>query len=199
MTVLAVIPPSEHVHWWFATGVLLLGLCLLARAVVGPEVWDRRPWRRYLWPGLTFALGMLMFPVMVLFTRSTLHMLAHGVWAQVMLLAGAASLGVAAGKLKHPAWNLAVPFALFVSGLSFLIHEQNPWLYSRSSFGHHMAGVVLLIGGLFPLALAWRPRWTPAAVGYALVFVVIAIVLFADRDVAPIFGHLDPDAGAPHR
>ena len=25
-------PPAEHVHWLFATGFLLLGLCLLARA-----------------------------------------------------------------------------------------------------------------------------------------------------------------------
>src|SRR5262249_44955989 len=48
----ALIPPSEHVHWWFATGFLILGLCLLARAIAGPAVWDRRPWRRYLFPGL---------------------------------------------------------------------------------------------------------------------------------------------------
>ena len=27
-------PPSEHVHWLFATGVLLLGLLLLAGAFV---------------------------------------------------------------------------------------------------------------------------------------------------------------------
>ena len=42
-------PPAEHVHWLFATGFLLLGLCLLARALVGEEVWSRRPWRAYLW------------------------------------------------------------------------------------------------------------------------------------------------------
>ena len=28
-------PPAEHVHWLFATGFLLLGVCLLARAIVG--------------------------------------------------------------------------------------------------------------------------------------------------------------------
>lgn len=199
MTVVAAIPPSEHVHWWFATGLLLVGLCLLARAVVGPDVWNRRPWRRYLWPGLTFALGLLMFPVMVFFTSSTVHMLAHGVWAQVMLLAGAVSLGMAAGKLTHPAWGLAMPFAFAVSGAAFLFHEQNGWLYSRSSFGHHLSGWILVVGALFPLVLARRPRSTPAAVGYALVFLALAVVLYADRDVAPIFGHLDPDAGAPHR
>ena len=34
-------PPAEHVHWLFATGFLLLGLCLLARAIVGDEVWSQ--------------------------------------------------------------------------------------------------------------------------------------------------------------
>jgi hypothetical protein len=53
-------PPSEHVHWLFATGFLLLALCLLAEAVVGTDVWRRRAWRAYLWPGLAFALGVLM-------------------------------------------------------------------------------------------------------------------------------------------
>lgn len=199
MTVAARIPPSEHVHWWFATGVLLVGLCLLARAIVGPEVWDRRAWRRYLWPSLAFGMGLAMFPVMVLFTSSTVHMLAHGVWAQVMLLAGAASLGLAAGRLTHPTWHYAVPFAFLVSGAAFLFHEQNGWLYSRSAFGHHLSGWILVVGAVFPLALARRPRSLPAAAGFALVFVALAIVLYADRDVAPIFGHLDPQAGEPHR
>ena len=35
------IPPSEHVHWLFATGFLLVGLCLFTEAIVGPEVWRR--------------------------------------------------------------------------------------------------------------------------------------------------------------
>ena len=55
-------PPSEHVHWLFATGFLLLGLCLLGEAIVGTEVWRRRAWRAYLWPGLAFALGVLLWP-----------------------------------------------------------------------------------------------------------------------------------------
>src|SRR5205823_11659238 len=69
-----VTPPAEHVHWLFATGFLLLGLTLVAEVVVGPEVWRRRAWRAYLWPGLLFALGLLMWPVMVFFTNSTIHM-----------------------------------------------------------------------------------------------------------------------------
>ena len=72
-------PPAEHVHWLFATGVLLLGLLLLAEAIVGREVWRRRKWRAYLWPSLLFGLGVFMWPVMVLFTNSTIHMLAHSV------------------------------------------------------------------------------------------------------------------------
>ena len=38
-------PPAEHVHRMFATGFLVLGLCLLAEAIVGPEVWGKRRWR----------------------------------------------------------------------------------------------------------------------------------------------------------
>jgi hypothetical protein len=35
--------------------------------------------------------------------------------------------------------------------------------------------------------------------GFALTFVVLAIFLYCDRDLAPVFGHLSPLAGAPHR
>jgi hypothetical protein len=31
------------------------------------------------------------------------------------------------------------------------------------------------------------------------VFVVISVSLYCDRDIAPVFGHLSPAAGAPHR
>ena len=51
-------PAAEFVHWMFATGFLLLGLCLLAEAIVGTEVWRRRAWRAYLWPGGMFLLGL---------------------------------------------------------------------------------------------------------------------------------------------
>ncbi len=199
MRLLALMPPAEHVHWWFATGFLILGLCLLARAIVGPEVWDRRPWRRYLWPSVAFLMGILMWPVMVFFTNSTLHVLAHGAWAQVMMLAGAAELGLAAGKLRDPRWRLTVPLAFLVSGAAFLVHEQNGWLYSRSAFIHHLAGWLLIGGAVFPLLAAFRPRSLVSNVGFAAVFIALAVALYASRDVAPIFGHLSPEAGAPHR
>jgi len=34
---------------------------------------------------------------------------------------------------------------------------------------------------------------------FALTIVTVSVMLFSDRDVAPIFGHLSPLAGAPHR
>jgi hypothetical protein len=192
-------PPAEHVHWMFATGFLLLGLLLLARVVVGEEVWRRRAWRAYLWPSLLFALGVLMWPVMVFFTNSTIHLVAHGAWAQTMMLAGAAELGLLRGKLHRRAWHLAVPLALAVSGASLLIHEQNGWLFARAAFLHHIMGWTALVGAIFPLIAIVRPRSRVWGSGLALTLVVIAVFLYADRDVAPIFGHLSPLAGEPHR
>jgi hypothetical protein len=126
-------------------------------------------------------------------------MLAHSAWAQVMMLAGGAELGRVRGKLKSDLWLLAVPLAFVVSGASFLVHEQNPWFFQRSAFLHHLIGWMMLGAAVFPLARAIRPRSTAANTGFALTFVVLAIVLFCDRDLAPIFGHLSPLAGEPHR
>jgi hypothetical protein len=192
-------PPAEHVHWLFATGFLLLGLCLLAEVVVGTEVWRQRAWRAYLWPGLAFALGVFMWPVMVFYTNSTIHMLAHGVWAEVMTFAGGVELARVRGKLHSSAWSLAMAAAFVVSGLAFLVHEQNPWFFMRSAFLHHLLGWTLLIAAVFPLARTVRPRSSVAAAGFALTFVVIAVALYCDRDVAPVFGQISPFAGAQHR
>jgi hypothetical protein len=191
-------PPAEHVHWLFATGFLAVGLFLLAEAIVGPEVWARRRWRLYLWPSALFVLGLLMWPVMVFFTNSTIHMLAHGSWAQVMMLAGGAHLGLVHGKLKSRLWELTMPLALVVSGAAFLIHEQNGWLFARSSFVHHVCGWTLIAGAIFPLARTWRPRVFGFDAGYALVYVVLAVVLFTARDASPIFGHFSAGV-VPHR
>jgi hypothetical protein len=192
-------PPPEHVHWWFATGLLLLGLCLLTRAIVGAEVWDRRPWRRYLWPGLLFVLGILLWPVTVFFTNSTMHTVAHAAWAQTTMLAGAVGLALAAGKLRNPLWGLTMPLGLVVSGAAFLVHEQNGWLFSRSAFVHHACGWILIVGAFVALALTFRPRSAALAAAFGLTFVLLAVVLYTDRDVAPVFGHLSPEAGIQHR
>jgi hypothetical protein len=144
-------------------------------------------------------MGVLMWPVMTFFTSSTMHMLAHGAWAEVMMLAGATELALVRGKLRSPLWRLSAALAFVVSGAAFLIHEQNPWLYQRSSFLHHTLGWLLVAATLVGLLRAFRPRSVAVGSAFALVFVVVAVLLYADRDVAPIFGHISPSAGVPHR
>ena len=192
-------PPAEHVHWLFGTAFLLLGLCLLAEAIVGPEVWRRRRWRAYVAPSFVFVMGVFMWPVMVFFTNSTLHMLAHGAWAEVLMFAGAVELALVRGKLQSNWWRLAMTAAFVVSGAAFLVHEQNAWLFQRSAFLHHLLGWTLLTAAVFPLLRAVRPRSQTAAAGFALTFVVIAVLLYSDRDVAPVFGHISELAGTPRR
>ena len=96
-------------------------------------------------------MGVLMWPVMVFFTSSTIHMVAHGSWAQVMMLAGAAELGLVRGKLTSPLrGGSALPLAFVVSRPAFLLHEQNPWFFQRSAFLHHLLGWTLLGVALLP-------------------------------------------------
>ena len=188
-------PPPEVVHWMFGTGFGFLGLCLLAETIVGREVWRRRSWRAYLWPSVAFLMGIFMWPVMVFYTSSAIHMLAHGVWAQALMVAGAAQLGLVRGKLRNALWELTVPLALAVSGAAFLIHEQNPWLFSRAAFLHHALGWTAVAGALITTARFVRPRSPTFNAGFALMFLAFAALLFCDRNVAPIFGHLSPLAG----
>jgi hypothetical protein len=192
-------PDPQFVHWLFATGFLILGVCLLAEAVVGSEIWGRRPWRAYLWPAAAFVMGVGMWPVMILYTNSTLHMVAHSAWAQVLMLAGGAELALARGKLSSRYWHLTVALALFVSGIASLVHEQNGWLFSRSAFIHHSMGWVMIAGALFPLARTFRPRSFALGAGFAATFVVVSVLLYSHRDVADIFGNLSPAAGEARR
>src|SRR3954454_22586896 len=151
-------PRAEMVHWLFATGILFVGLCLLCEAIVGQEVWSARPWRKYLWPGVAFGMGVLLWPVMVFFTISSIHMYAHGSWAEVLMLAGGAELALVHGRLTSPLWRLTWPLAFVVTGLAFIIHEQNPWFFARSASLHHLLGWTFLVSALVPLALVWRPQ-----------------------------------------
>lgn len=199
MTVASLIPQAEMVHWWFAAGFLLLGLLLLAEGVVGREVWGRRTWRLYLWPGLLFLMGVLLWPVMALYTNSTIHMVAHGSWAQALMLAGGAELGLVHGKLHSQYWRLCMALAMVVSGGALLAHEQQSWLFARAAFLHHTLGWTILAGAVFPLVQAFRPRSFVAATGFATTILVVSVMLFCDRDVAPIFGHFSQLAGVPHR
>ena len=190
-------PRAEIVHWLFASGFLLLGLLLLAEAIVGRDVWRKRRWRMYLWPALAFVLGVLLWPVSVFFTSSTLHMVAHASWAETAMVAGAAQLALARGKLQSRWWTLAVSVSMAVSGAAFLIHEQNPWFFSRAAFLHHALGWTVLVAAIFPIGQTLRPRAFGWNVGFAMSWVTVAVLLFCDRDLAPIFGHLSPLAGAP--
>jgi hypothetical protein len=199
MIVASIQPHAEFVHWWFATGFLILALFLWAEILVGPEVWGRRPWRRYLWPGTCFLMGVLMWPVMALFTNSMIHMVAHGSWAQALMVAGGAELGVVRGKLHSQYWRLATFAGLLVSGTALLVHEQNGWFFARAAFLHHTLGWFVVGASFFPLVQAFRPRSMIAASGFATTFAVMAVLLYCDRDVAPIFGHLSTYAGVPHR
>jgi hypothetical protein len=194
-----VLPRAEMVHWGFGAGILFIGLCLLSEAIVGTEAWRMRPWRAYLWPGVAFGLGVLLWPVMALFTNSAIHMYAHGSWAEVLMLAGGAELGLVRGRLKSAYWRLTWPLAFVVSGTAFIVHEQNPWLFARSAFLHHLLGWTLVAMAVFPFALVWRPRSTGLRAAFAVTIVAVSVMLFSDRDVAPVFGHLSPLAGSAHR
>ncbi len=192
-------PPAEMVHWLFATGLLVLGLCLLSEAIVGTEVWRSRRWRAYLWPGLAFGMGVLMWPVMTFFTNSAIHMYAHGSWAEVLMLAGGAELALVHGRLKSRWWRLTMPLAFVVTGTAFIVHEQNAWYFARSAFLHHLLGWTFLVAAIVPLGLVFRPRSAALQSAFALVFVLLAVMLYSDRDLAPVFGHLSPVAGVQHR
>ena len=76
---------------------------------------------------------------------------------------------------------------------AFILHESNSWLYSRSAFLHHVIGWALIVAALFPLGRVFRPRSATFNTGFALTFVVMAVLLYAHRDVAPIFGHLSDE------
>lgn len=183
------VPRPEIAHWIAASFALLLGLILLAEVIVGTTVFRRRPWRAYLWPSLALGGGVLLWVITIFSTFSTMHLLAHAVWAEAAMVAGAVQLAVVRGKLYSPYWSLVTAAALLVSGAAFLIHEQNPLLYSRSAFLHYALGWTCVVAALFPLGQALRPRRLVWSAGFALTWVVLAVLLFSDRDAAPIFGH----------
>jgi large-conductance mechanosensitive channel len=189
------VPRAEIAHWLAASAVLFFGLVLLSEVIVGTEVFRRRRWRAYLAPAMALGGGVLLWIIVVFSTFSTMHLLAHAVWAQVAMIAGAVQFAIVREKLTSPLWSLVVAGGLLLSGLAFVVHEQNPWLFSRSAFLHHAIGWTLVAAAVFPLAQALQPRRVAWQAGFALTFVAVAALLYADRDVAPIFGHLSELAG----
>jgi hypothetical protein len=184
------VPRAEIAHWVAASVALLLALILLSEIIVGPEVFRRRAWRAYLWGAVALGGGVLIWVIVIFSTFSTMHLVAHSLWAEAAMIAGAVQLAVVRGKLTSPRWSLVTSGALFFSGVAFLVHEQNGWLFSRSAFLHHTIGWTLVVAALFPLGAALRPRRIVWSTGFALTFVALAVMLYADRDSAPIFGHL---------
>lgn len=193
------VPKAEISHWLFASLFLLLGLILLAEAIVGTVVFRRRRWRAYLWPSLALTAGVMLWVVVIFSTFSTMHLLAHAAWAEAAMIAGGVQLAVVRGKLSSPRWALVSALALLLSGVSFLVHEQNTWLFSRAAFLHHAIGWTLIVCIVFPIGIAFRPQRGVWQAGFALTFVVVAVMLYADRDLAPIFGHLSDFARTPSR
>jgi hypothetical protein len=189
------LPRAEIAHWLFAAGFLFFGLVLLAEAIVGPAIFRQRLWRACLWPSLALLAGAWLWVIAIFSTFSTLHLLAHAVWAQAATAAGAVQLAVVLGRLRSSYWSLVTAGALLVSGASFLVHEQNGWLFARSAFLHHLIGWTLVVSAIIPIGAAIRPRRSVWAYGFAATWVAIAVMLFADRDIAPIFGHLSDLAG----
>jgi ATP/ADP translocase len=189
------LPKAETAHWLAASTALLIGLLLLAEAIVGTEVFRQRRWRAYLFPAVVLVSSVLLWLITIFSTLSTMHLLAHAVWAQAALIAGAVQLAVVRGKLTGPSWSLVPALALLVSGTAFLVHEQNDWLFSRAAFLHHAIGWMLVVASLFPLGQALRPHGVVWRAGFAVTFVLLAVLLFADRDAAPIFGRYGMSGG----
>jgi hypothetical protein len=183
------VPKAEIAHWLAASVALLLALILFSEVLVGSEVFNRRRWRAYLWGAVALVGGVLLWVIAIFSTFSTMHLVAHAVWAEAAMIAGAVQLAVVRGKLTSPRWSLVTSGALLISGAAFLVHEQNTWLFSRSAFLHHMIGWSLVAFALFLLGASLQPRRVVWSTGFALTFLVLAVMLYADRDAAPIFGH----------
>jgi hypothetical protein len=182
------VPRAETAHWIAAAFALLLGLVLVSEVVVGTPVFRRRAWRAYLFPSLALSSGVFLWVITIFSTFSTMHLVAHALWAEAAMIAGGVQLAILRDKLHSPYWSLVTAAALLVSGTAFLVHEPNPWLYSRAAFLHHAIGWMLVVASIAPIGQAIRPKWVLWRAGFALTFILLALFLFADRDAAPIFG-----------
>lgn len=189
------VPRPEIAHWMAASFALLLGLVLVSEAIVGTEVFRRRAWRAYLWPSLALGSGVPLWTITIFSTFSTMHLLAHAIWAEAAMIAGGVQFAVVRGKLRSSHWSFVTAIALFVSGTAFLVHEPSSWLYSRSAFLHHVIGWMLVLAALFPVGQALWPRRVIWRAGFALTFVLLAILLYSDRDAAPVLAGLTDAVG----
>ena len=95
---------------------------------------------------------------MAFYTNSAIHMLAHGAWAQALMLAGAAELGLVRGKLHEPL--VAARGAARVRGLRRRVPRPRAehWFFARSAFLHHLIGWTLVVGRARPARAASSGR-----------------------------------------
>ena len=87
--------------------------------------------------------------------------------------------------------------AAFVSRVALSRHERMRAL-PAFRVPASLLGWTLLVSAIFR-GRCLRPRSQAVATGFALTFVVISVMLYCDRDVAPIFGHISELAGTPRR
>ena len=66
------------------------------------------------------------------------------------------------------------------------------WLFATGflALGLCQLAETLVAGSAFPLVRSFRPGSAMLRGGYAVTMVTVAVLLYCDRDVAPIFGHL---------
>ena len=64
-------PRPEIAHWLTASLFLFMGLVLLSEAIVGTDVFRRRPWRAYLFPVVAVVGGVFLWLIAALSTFST--------------------------------------------------------------------------------------------------------------------------------
>ena len=138
------------------------------------------------------------------FAGALLHTLNHGLFKSLLFLGAGVVVRAKGTREIDRLGGLArrIPrtaLAFLVSGGALLMHEQNGWFYARSAFLHHLIGWTMITGAVFPLLRSFRPRAAALQTGFAVVFIVLSVSLYCDRDIAPVFGHLSPVAGAPHR
>ena len=157
-----------------------------------------RRWRMYLWPVDRFRPRRR--PLAGL---GVLHELdaAHGgpclVGRGPRCSAGAVQLALVRGKLTSRWWTLSLSVSLLVSAARVPDPRAEPVVLlargvsaPRDRLDAPRRGDLPDRAGDAAAAFAWNA-------GFAMTWIVLAVMLFCDRDVAPIFGHLSPLAGGP--
>ena len=98
----SMVPRPESAHWLAASVALLIGLLLIAEVLVGTRGLPSPGLACVSLPGGGRRLERLLWVITIFSTFSTMHLLAHAVWAQAALLAGAVQLALVRGKLRSP-------------------------------------------------------------------------------------------------